>query len=637
MSNALADLGASISIMPYSLFKRLGLGSLKPIKMTIKMADRSMQSPKGIKENVLVKISNFVFPVDFVVLDIMEDENVSIILGRPMLATAHAKIDVYGKKISLGVGNDQVVFNINKKESPAFISPICVINEVDKTQELNDLVMNDKKVRDFENYLSPEYGSQDIISLSPSELAEDKEEFSMTLGDPDKRMSIGLEEFVDIDDMWDNLDPGILSNEKATTEFLKSGDRIHLHSLDNLQLSCKIGFVSFNPYFVPQTPFNIISRKAYNTIMNHEIMYSGINIVGLAKNLRVFIGNLQFLVDFIILESTIEFVEKGLTEVLFGQPFKEQIGLVEDQGKGTLWFKSVKRRILEENKEPTTTHDKPKQQLQKVVSHEIKESPTHYSVTCQNRLPPKETDPGSFILPCIIGNYSMSNALADLGASISIMPYSLFKILGLGSLKPIKMTIKMADRSMQSPKGIKENVLVKISNFIFPVDFVILDIMEDENVLIILGRPMLATAHAKIDVYSKKISRGVGNDQVVFNINKKESPAFISPICIINEVDKTQELVMNDEKVRHFENYLSTEYGSQDIISLSPSELAEDKKEFNMTLCNLDQRISIGLEEFVDIDDMWDDLDPGILSNEKATTEFLKSGDKIHLQCLDNL
>ncbi|GJW66007.1 putative reverse transcriptase, RNA-dependent DNA polymerase [Tanacetum coccineum] len=256
----------------------------------------------------------------------------------------------------------------------------------------------------------------------------------------------------------------------------------------------------------------------------------------------------------------------------------------------------LKRRILEENKEPTTTHDKPKQQLQKVVSHEIKESPTHYSVTRQNKLPPKETDPGSFILPCIIGNHSMSNALADLGASINIMPYSLFKRLELGSLKPIKMTIEMADRSMQSPKGIKENVLVKISNFVFPVDFVVLDIMEDENVPIILGRPMLATAHAKIDVYGKKISLGVGNDQVVFNINKKESLAFISPICVINKVDKTQklnDLVINDEKVRDFENYLSPEYGSQDIISLSPSELAEDKEEFSMMLYDPDKRMSI--------------------------------------------
>ncbi|GKC23346.1 hypothetical protein Tco_1025496 [Tanacetum coccineum] len=219
--------------------------------MTIKMADRSMQASKGIKENVLVKISNFVFPFYFVIIDIMEDENVPIILVRPMLATSHAKIDVYGKKISLGVGNDQVAFNINKKESPAFISPICVINELDKTH-VDDLVMNDEKVGDFKNYLSPEYESQDIILLSPSELAEDKEDFNMTLCDPDKRMSIGLEEFVDIDDMWDDLDLGILSNEKTKTDFLKSGSRIHLHSPDNLPFSCKIGFVNFNPYFEPQ-------------------------------------------------------------------------------------------------------------------------------------------------------------------------------------------------------------------------------------------------------------------------------------------------------------------------------------------------------------------------------------------------
>ncbi|GJU20195.1 putative reverse transcriptase, RNA-dependent DNA polymerase [Tanacetum coccineum] len=253
----------------------------------------------------------------------------------------------------------------------------------------------------------------------------------------------------------------------------------------------------------------------------------------------------------------------------------------------------VKRHIPEENKEPTTIHDKPKQQLQKVVSHEIKESSTHYSVTHQNRLPLKETDPGSFILPCIIENHSRSNAFADLGVSISIMPYSLFKRLELWSLEPIKMTIEMADRSMQSPKGIKENVLVRISNFVFPFDFVILDIMEDENVLIILGKPMLATAHANIDVYGKKISLGVGNDQV-----------------------------------RDFKNYLSPEYRSQYIISLLPSELTEDKEEFSMTLCDPDERMSIGLEEFVNIDDMWDDLDLGIMSNEKATTEFLKSRDK---------
>ncbi|GJR63352.1 retrovirus-related pol polyprotein from transposon TNT 1-94 [Tanacetum coccineum] len=308
LSNALADLGASISIMPYSLFKRLELGSLKPIKMAIEMADRSIQSPRGVKENAHV-------------------------------GNSHAKIDVYGKKISLGVGNNQVVFTIDNKESPTSISPVFVINEFNNTQEFGS-------AGDFDDHLSPERASQDIISLSPSESTEIKENFGTTLYDTDKRMSMGLDEFVDIDDMRDDLDPGILTNEKAKTEFLKSGGRVYLCNPNNLQLSCKIGFVSFNPYFEPQTPFNIMSRKAYNTIMSHELMYSGNNLVGLAKNLHVFIGTHQDLVDFIILENISEFLEKGLTEVLFGQPFKEQIGLVEDQGKGTLWFKIGNDKIL---------------------------------------------------------------------------------------------------------------------------------------------------------------------------------------------------------------------------------------------------------------------------------------------------
>ncbi|GKB73501.1 reverse transcriptase domain-containing protein [Tanacetum coccineum] len=196
ISNALADLGASISVMPFSMFKRLGLRNPRPVNMVIEMADRSMQSPKEIVENVLVKIHMFIFLVDFVILDIVEDNKVSIILGRPMLATTQAG-------------------------------------------------------------------------------------------------------------MWDHRENVIVS---------------------------------------------------------------------------------------------------------------------------------------------------------------------------------------------LVVKWLVSNALADLGASISVMPFSMFKHLGLRNPRPVNMVIEMADRSMQSPKGIVENVLVKIHMFIFSVDFVILDIVEDNKVSIIPGRPMLATA-----------------------------------------------------------------------------------------------------------------------------------------------
>ncbi|GJT23907.1 zinc knuckle CX2CX4HX4C containing protein [Tanacetum coccineum] len=135
------------------------------------------------------------------------------------------------------------------------------------------------------------------------------------------------------------------------------------------------------------------------------------------------------------------------------------------------------------------------------------------STLLQNHFPPKEQDPGSFILPCSIGKLDFKNALADLGASISIMPFSMYKCLGIGTLEPINMIIEMADNTKCTPKEIVENLLIKIDKFIFPVDFVILDMVEDIRMPIILGRPLLATAHAKADIFRKSISLEVGSEK----------------------------------------------------------------------------------------------------------------------------
>ena len=116
------------------------------------------------------------------------------------------------------------------------------------------------------------------------------------------------------------------------------------------------------------------------------------------------------------------------------------------------------------------------------------------------------TDPGSFTIPCLIGNLTVSNALADLGASINLMPYSIFAKLNLGEPSPTRMSIQLADRSVKFPRGIVENMLVKVDNFVFPVDFFILDMDEDSEVPLILGRPFLATARALIDVYDCKLT-----------------------------------------------------------------------------------------------------------------------------------
>ncbi|XP_060972264.1 uncharacterized protein LOC115717683 [Cannabis sativa] len=94
----------------------------------------------------------------------------------------------------------------------------------------------------------------------------------------------------------------------------------------------------------------------------------------------------------------------------------------------------------------------------------------------------------------------VGRALCDLGASINLMPMSIFKKLGIGEARPTTVTLQLVDRSMAHPDGKIEDVLVKVDKFIFPADFIILDYEEDREILIILGRPFLATGRTFIDV-----------------------------------------------------------------------------------------------------------------------------------------
>ncbi|GJT78428.1 ribonuclease H-like domain, reverse transcriptase, RNA-dependent DNA polymerase [Tanacetum coccineum] len=137
-----------------------------------------------------------------------------------------------------------------------------------------------------------------------------------------------------------------------------------------------------------------------------------------------------------------------------------------------------------------------------------------------NSLPPKKKDPRSFTLSCYINNLCLNKALADLGSSMSVMPFSTYTNLALGELAPTKLIVELADRTMKRPKGIAENVLVGIDKFVFPVDFIALDMPEDITTSLILGRPFLSTSHAKIDVFKRKITLKVGNDKVMVRKNQ---------------------------------------------------------------------------------------------------------------------
>src|SRR3954471_12813583 len=93
------------------------------------------------------------------------------------------------------------------------------------------------------------------------------------------------------------------------------------------------------------------------------------------------------------------------------------------------------------------------------------------SALLQKKLPPKLKDPGNFSIPCMIGDLQFSNALCDLGASVNIMPYSVFKKLKIGKVKPTTISLQLADRSIVYPKGVIEDMLIKVQHFIFSIDF----------------------------------------------------------------------------------------------------------------------------------------------------------------------
>ena len=116
VERALLDLGGSVNLLPYSVYKQLGLGELKPSTITLSLADRSVKISKGIVEDVLVKVDKFYYPVDFVVLDTepMEEgtNHVPIILGRPFLATSNAFINCWNGVMQLTFGNMTLELNI---------------------------------------------------------------------------------------------------------------------------------------------------------------------------------------------------------------------------------------------------------------------------------------------------------------------------------------------------------------------------------------------------------------------------------------------------------------------------------------------------------------------------------------------
>nr|GEX74324.1 reverse transcriptase domain-containing protein [Tanacetum cinerariifolium] len=193
----------------------------------------------------------------------------------------------------------------------------------------------------------------------------------------------------------------------------------------------------------------------------------------------------------------------------------------------------------------------------------------NYSAVVLKKLPEKLGDPGRFLIPCDFLQFNCL-ALANLGASINLMPLSIWKKLRLPALNDTKMVLELADRTISKPTGVAENVFVKIGKFYFPADFVVLDFIAYTRVPLILGRPFLSTAHALIDVYEGEII--LRHDEQSLTLKCGDTPLisynnfqYLNKVDLIDatceeysqEVLGFSDVVANDNSTPYFEPIVS--------------------------------------------------------------------------------
>ncbi|CAM8908302.1 unnamed protein product [Rhodiola kirilowii] len=143
------------------------------------------------------------------------------------------------------------------------------------------------------------------------------------------------------------------------------------------------------------------------------------------------------------------------------------------------------------------------------------------SAVIQRKVPPKCGDPGTYTIPCMIGNIRLENCMLDLGASMNVLPYSIYSSLRIGPLEPAGLTIQLADRSCKQPEGKIEDVLVQVGELVFPADFYVLKMEHSsptDHAPILLGRPFLKTSKMKIDCDTGTLTMEVEDERISFDI-----------------------------------------------------------------------------------------------------------------------
>ncbi|GKB69943.1 putative reverse transcriptase domain-containing protein [Tanacetum coccineum] len=295
--NALVDLGSSVSVMPLSTYLNLGLGKLTHTRLIVELADRTVKYPKGITENVLVGIGKFTFLVDFIIIDMPEDIKVPLILGRPFLSTARAKID----RVCMLTLRERMELDIEAR----LMGETLVLNRsldpfLEDYIELNDLNESFELRRNQGKDLMPTIEEGKVI-----------EEFRTRDEDLDTR----------IDDYPSDCD---------------EDKKIHIDCTHILKFSCMIGFKFTHANFFPLLYVNVMLRKFHNSIMENKMVYKGDNVIGSLMNVPIFVGTFSVMTDFAVLENMDAYHYDGMGDVIFVEPFLREVGIKTKRFEGII-------------------------------------------------------------------------------------------------------------------------------------------------------------------------------------------------------------------------------------------------------------------------------------------------------------
>ncbi|GJY07274.1 putative reverse transcriptase domain-containing protein [Tanacetum coccineum] len=293
-NNALVDLGASVSVIPLSTYLNLGLGELTHTKLIVELADRTVKYPKGIAENLLVRIDKFVFP------------------------------------ITLRVGDDKIIFK-SVKPASSLIKRVYMLSLRERMElDLEARLMGETWV--INRLLDPLIG--DYIELNdlnePLELRRNQVN--------DLMPTIEEGEVIDapMDDLVESRNDELNTRMDDYPSDCDYDKKIHIDCAYNLKDSCMIGFEFVHVNFFPISYVNLMSKKFYNSIMKDKLEYKRNNVVGALMNVPIFVGTFYVITDFVVLEDMDAYRDVGMGEVIVGEPFLREVGIKARRFEGAI-------------------------------------------------------------------------------------------------------------------------------------------------------------------------------------------------------------------------------------------------------------------------------------------------------------